>query len=188
MSSKRVISNHFIFFFSVSSVVKVLTALGSSLFALYSVAHALARRHHVHRGVQHARQAPVAGSSAGQGSSLAKSSNLASASSSSSRMPVSGSPGKSGARRVADSRARSRMRLARSGLLTLSSTRPFCNRMASSWLMANGPWQHCVHPLRHTSQSPLLRVASARAAFTICMSFWSDDGGKERTFKAYRKK
>ena len=51
---------------------------------------------------------PVSGSRTGQGSSLANFSKSASAVSPSSRMPVAGSPGKSFASRVIDSRARLR--------------------------------------------------------------------------------
>ena len=42
--------------------------------------------------------------------------------------------------------------------------------------MANTPTQHCVHPGRHASQSPLRREASARAASTIWISSRSPAG------------
>src|SRR5450759_2591048 len=53
--------------------------------------------------------------------------------------------------------------------------------------MANTPTQHCVHPGRHTSHSPLRRVASARAAATIWISAPSAAGNRrEDISEAYR--
>src|ERR1035437_1375213 len=53
--------------------------------------------------------------------------------------------------------------------------------------MANTPTQHCVHPGRHTSHSPLRRVASARAASTIWISAPSAAGNRlEDISEAYR--
>jgi hypothetical protein len=129
--------------------------------------------------------APVVGSSAGQGSSFAKSANRSSASSSSFKMPVCGSPGKLPERFFIDCCARLRICAARRGSVASSSASPWRSRIASSWLMAKGPWQHCVQPLRQTSHSPLLRAASARATSTICMSLLSDLANELGTYEKH---
>jgi hypothetical protein len=130
-------------------------------------------------------QAPVSGSSAGQGSSSIESGNSFSAS-----KPVTASPGKSCDIRATACRARSRMRVARAGSFNSSSASPRRRRRASSCVMANGPMQHCVHPRRQTSQDPLLCAASTRAASTIWISLASPAWmrAKSCTFAAYRTK
>src|SRR5207302_1583289 len=51
--------------------------------------------------------------------------------------------------------------------------------------MANTPTQHCVHPMRHTSHSPLRRATSASAASTICTSCLSLCGSRGNTIRKH---
>ena len=84
-----------------------------------------------------------------------------------------------------EARARSRIRNARCGSVASKSESPCCSLSTSSWLIAEMPTQHCVHPSLQTSQSPLRRAASARAASVICTSFWSPGGREVGIPKSY---
>ena len=130
---------------------------------------------------------PVAGSSTGHTSSFAKSAKSRSASSPTSSTPVLGFPGKSAESRATDSRDRATIRFARARSDLCNTDSPSHNRAASSWLIANTPTQHCVHPGLHASHSPERCAVSVSAASIIWTSFWSPAGRRAAISRAYRK-